>query len=103
MAKTKTKGAAKRTGRKASSKKAKAKAPTALQAIKAKYPHVAKVTQTGKRDQATRVEITCQAEYDEVKCEGTREIATQDAFQVTRCHACQRHYLKIRRRKSSAA
>jgi len=85
--------------------KTKATDPTkaALAAIKQDYPHIRSVVETSaKTGRATRVIIDCQEGYEGIPCEKTREIATQDAFQVTRCHACQRHYLRIRRRKSGS-
>ena len=67
-----------------------------LNAIRSRYPHVRRVTETGKKGQATRVEIQCVEEG----CKEKREIATQDAFQVSRCHAHQREEAKRRRRKT---
>ncbi len=84
--------------KKSSKKKTAAKKkPDALKALKARYPHVRSVTATGKRG-PTRIEIGCV----EDGCSETREIATQDAFQVQRCAACQREFAKARRRKTPA-
>lgn len=77
---------------------AKKATPDPLKAIKAKYGHVIAVTEIGVRGQAVRIEIRC----TERGCTDTREIATQDAFQVSRCTACQAEYAKIKRRKTPA-
>ncbi len=69
-----------------------------LKAIKAKYGHVVAVTEIGVRGQAVRISIRC----TEDGCSTTREIATQDAFQVSRCGPCQREFAKARRRKTPA-
>ncbi len=73
--------------------------PDPLKAIKSKYGHVVAVTEIGVRGQAVRIEIRC----TERGCTETREIATQDAFQVSRCRACQAEYAKIKRRKTPVA
>ncbi len=70
-------------------------APNALKDIKAKYPHVKSVAMLGVRGQAIRVVVKC----TESKCSATREIATQDAFQVTRCLKHQKAYAASKRRK----
>ena len=71
----------------------------ALKAIKAKYPHVKKVTAIGVKAQAIRVEIQCIV----TKCTERREIATQDAFQVKRCRKHQREFAASKRRKTPKA
>jgi len=71
------------------------KAPSALKQLKARYPHISKITATGKKDRPIRVEISCTT----AKCKGKREIATQDAFQVLRCFSCQKEHQKASRRK----
>lgn len=76
--------------------KTKKETPDPLKAIKAKYGHVVAVTEIGVRGQAVRIEIRC----TEQGCSTTREIATQDAFQVSRCGTCQAEYAKIKRRKT---
>ena len=82
-------------------RKPKAKATSNVPAdLAAKYPHIRQVTKTNAHSKPLRVEIQCQEQYDD-KCEQVREIATQDAFQVTRCHSCQREFLKRRRRKAA--
>lgn len=70
-------------------------APNALKDIKAKYAHVTKVAMLGVRGQAIRVVVKC----TERGCSATREIATQDAFQVTRCLKHQKAYAASKRRK----
>lgn len=82
-------------------KKAKSKAPAGVpQDVAAKYPHIRKVVATGKKGNPTRVIIGCTMGAD--GCEKERECAMQDAFQVKRCHSCQREFLKVRRRKVAA-
>ena len=66
-----------------------------LKDVKARYPHVKAVIALGVKGQAVRVVIEC----TEPKCKQTREIATQDAFQVKRCMEHQREYAKSKRRK----
>lgn len=56
---------------------------------------VVKVTDTGK---PARVWIECQMQDEEV-CDGTREIAAQDVFQVSRCIPCQKRSINRRRRE----
>lgn len=75
----------------------------ALAAAKAAFgDHIVAVTQTGVKGQATRVKIKC-TDKQEVRgvsiCDGTREIAIQDAFQVKRCASCQ---ARIERKKRQA-
>ncbi len=75
------------------------RAPPGIKEIKARYPHVARITAVGESGRATRVVIRC----TEDGCKAEREIATQDAFQVCRCGPCQREFAKARRRKTPAA
>lgn len=59
------------------------------------YTHVVRIVETSpKSGRATRVVIECES------CGAEREIAVQDAFQVTRCKECQRKAINRRRRKS---
>jgi hypothetical protein len=54
----------------------------------------------------TRVEIACddpQVRQGTPICEGTREIAVQDLFQVHRCEACQAYVTRKTRRAKQAA
>lgn len=67
-----------------------------LSALQARYPHVSSIAKIGKHGKPTRVVIGCVADG----CKAKREIATQDAFQVERCQACQREAAKARRRKT---
>ncbi len=76
--------------------KTKTVAANPLKAIKAQYGHVVSVTKIGVKGQAIRIEIRC----TEQGCSTTREIATQDAFQVQRCRPCQAEFAKIKRRKT---
>lgn len=118
MATTTKKGSKKTTAKKArkaakpkakskakSTKKAKAEKPAVdhLKALQAKYPHVQSIAKSNEKDKPLRVIIACQADYGLDECEATREIATQDAFQVTRCVVCQREFAKRRRRKNPDA
>lgn len=72
----------------------------------AQYPHIVRVTATGGRGQPTRVEIRClepmQRQGVSV-CEGTREIATQDLFQVRQCRACRARADRIAARAKAKA
>lgn len=54
---------------------------------------VVEVTASGK---PARVIIECQMQDEEV-CAGTREIAAQDVFQVSRCVPCQKRATNQRR------
>ena len=65
-------------------------------ALLERYPHITKVVKVGAAGNTTRVVIRCTNEG----CAETREIATQDAFQVKRCPPCQREVAKARRRKT---
>lgn len=89
---------AKRQLKKANAAVKQVDAKAALTALKASYPHVKRVVETGTRGNPTRVEISCTAGFD--GCAETREIATQDAFQVSRCSPCQREFAKRARRKT---
>ncbi len=88
----------------------------ALSAAKTAFgAHIIGVTDTGVKGQATRVKIKC-TDPQQVQgvsvCEGTREIAIQDAFQVVRCRACQarverkkrqqKRSLKLKQRRAAA-
>lgn len=73
------------------------KAKTPLQQLQARYPHVVAVTETNDVGRPLRVEVSCTFAGEE--CEGNRECATQDVFQVKRCRACQREYTRRNRRK----
>ncbi len=64
--------------------------------IMKRYPHIQKVTAIGDSGKPTRILIECTEE----DCNTTREIATQDAFQVKRCGPCQREFAKRARRKT---
>lgn len=105
MATTKKKApkktAAKKTTKKAAPKQVAQRDDT--KALQTSYPHVLRVVKTNDKGKALRVEIACQGTSETPKCKNTREIATQDAFQVTRCTDCQREFSKIRRRKTPAA
>lgn len=70
-----------------------------LKALKARYPHITKIVALGVKDNPIRVVIRC----TEDGCTTDREIATQDAFQVTRCQICQMEFAKARRRKQPVA
>lgn len=70
-----------------------------LPKLVARYPHIQRIVATGTKGNATRVVIEC----TEADCNEEREIATQDAFQVHRCPACQREFAKARRRKTPVA
>lgn len=100
MATATKKATAKKT---ATKKAAPKKAPSALKQLQARYPHVTKVVATGTKGNPTRVLVKCTADYKLDDCEKTRECATQDAFQVTRCRPCQREFAKRRRRKNPDA
>lgn len=93
-----------KTTKKATSKKAKKAAPKNefLAALKAKYPHVFQIKVSNEEGKPLRINIQCTGTVETPKCKNTREIATQDAFQVSRCTDCQRLFAKIRRRKSAA-
>jgi hypothetical protein len=60
----------------------------------AKVLRIVDASPTGK---PYRVVIACQDVQDEEICEGEREIATQDLFQVDRCVPCQRRAVNRRR------
>ena len=60
---------------------------------------IVSMTKDGKR--AKRVVVKCTQPHPEATCLKTREIATQDVFQVKRCEACQIAYLRTRRRKGT--
>lgn len=66
--------------------------------IKKRYAHVKSIAAVGDSGKPTRVNIGCVADG----CKEEREIATQDAFQVSRCTACQREHAKRARRKTPA-
>jgi len=105
MAKTATKATTKKA-RKAPAKKAAPKAPkapSALKTLQAAYPHVLSIATSNEKDKPLRVVVGCSDEYGLDDCAKTREIATQDAFQVSRCSPCQREFAKRRRRKTPAA
>lgn len=70
----------------------------ALKALKARYPHVRSVSETGTKGNPTRVVVRC----TEAGCSEERDVATQDAFQVVRCSVHQREAAKARRRKTPA-
>ena len=103
---TKTKRTKKTTTKKATKKAApKATAPIRddLKRLQAAYSHILSIAHTNDKGKALRVVIGCTADYDDVNCAETREIATQDAFQVSRCAPCQREFSKRRRRKNPDA
>lgn len=86
----------------------KAKAETAEKELRAKYPHVKEIVARGPNG-PTRVRIECtdpqtkQVDGKAVSvCEGTREIAVQDLFQVTRCASCQDRVVRKARRMRQA-
>lgn len=81
----------------ATTKKAPTKAQR-LKAIRADYPHVKSIASTNARGLPLRVVISCTLKGED--CTKTRECATQDAFQVKRCTACQREFSRIRRRRA---
>lgn len=102
------KTAAKKTTKKSAPKKATKKAAPATDAqrlagLQKSYPHIAAIALTNEKGKPIRVVISCQADYGLDDCQGEREIATQDAFQVQRCAPCQREFSKIRRRKTPTA
>jgi hypothetical protein len=104
MAKT-TKRTKRTTSKKAASKKTPKTAPKRndLKRLKATYPHVQSIASENEKGKALRVVIRCSNEYGLDDCAETREIATQDAFQVSRCAPCQREFSKRRRRKNPDA
>jgi len=69
-----------------------------LKQLKVRHSHVKKVALKNDKGRILRVEIACTMQGED--CTKTREIATQDIFQVQRCEACQREFAKIRRRKT---
>jgi len=60
---------------------------------------VVSMTTNGKR--AKRVIVKCVDRQAEATCLKTREVATQDVFQVKRCTACQVVFLRVRRRAAN--
>lgn len=73
--------------------------------LKARYPHLVSVAQRGPNG-PTRVVIECddpQTRLNVSVCEGSREIAVQDLFQVHRCAACQDRVVRKARRARTAA
>lgn len=73
-------------------------------ALKERYSNILSVTAYGPNG-PTRVEIACddpQTRQGVAICEGTREIAVQDLFQVHRCEACQSYVVRKARRARQA-
>lgn len=73
--------------------------------LKRRYPHLVRVAQRGPNG-PTRVVIECddpQVRLGVAVCEGEREIAVQDLFQVHRCGACQDRVVRKARRARTAA
>lgn len=67
-----------------------------------RYRHVESVTELTVRGTPARVVIRCedpQSRQGVSVCQGTREIATQDLFQVTCCAACADRKVRIARRE----
>jgi len=85
-----TKAAAKTT--------AKLPTPKAL-GLPSNVKSVVSMTKDGRR--AKRVIVRCTDKQPEATCLKTREVATQDVFQVARCTACQVAFLRVRRRAAN--
>ncbi len=103
--KTKATSTKKRTAtkKKAAPKKTQTETRDDLPGLQKGYPHVQSITKTNEKGKALRVLISCQADYGLPRCDITRDIATQDAFQVRRCVVCQAEFAKRRRRKTPVA
>ena len=107
MAKRTKKATTKRTRKAPAKRKNTAKPSTRdvsndLKGLRKAYPHIQSIATTNAKGKALRVVIGCSNEYALDDCAETREIATQDAFQVSRCSPCQREFAKRRRRKTPA-
>ncbi len=71
------------------------------------WDNVTKVVEAGPDGKPVRVEIECQDPQEtrdgESVCEGKREIAAQDVFQVSRCAACQKRVNVLARNEAAKA
>jgi hypothetical protein len=82
-----------------------ARAAAAEADLLARYPHIVRVAARGESG-PTRVVILCadpQSRQGVSVCEGEREIAVQDVFQVRRCAACAERAVRIGRREKAKA
>lgn len=79
-----------------------AKAEAAEQELLAKYPHILRVVERGERG-PKRVVIVCTDPHPRARCDGEREIATQDLFQVRRCASCAEKAVRVARREKAKA
>ncbi len=68
-----------------------------------KWGKVVRIVEASPEGKPYRVVIACQDVQDEEICEGEREIATQDLFQVERCVPCQRRAMNRRRAQKRKA
>ena len=69
--------------------------------LPANVVRVVSLTKDGRR--AKRVVVRCTDKQPEATCLKTREVATQDVFQVRRCTNCQVVALRVLRRAANKA